>query len=109
MSRAQSALWLATLFGLELKSLTVRETIKSGELHIGTVDTKTSEASSSHGERQSGGFEALSLEEKSTVKKIIFLLDKFCVGDSFYYDNNNNDHKWLAKVLPCQAEARSTE
>ena len=31
-SRAQSALWFATSFGLELKSLTVRET-KSGELH----------------------------------------------------------------------------
>ena len=83
LSRAQSALWFATSFGLELKSLTVRETIKSGELHIVTVDTKTLEASSSHGERQSGGFEALSLEEKSTVEKVLFLLDKFCFWNSF--------------------------
>jgi len=58
-SRAQSALWFATSFVLWLKSLTVRKT-KSGELHAFNVDTKTSEATSSHGEKQSGGLEALS-------------------------------------------------
>lgn len=84
LSRTQSALWFATSFGLQLKSLTIRET-KSGELHTVSVDTKTSEASSSHGERQSSGFEALSLKEKSNVEKVLFLLDKFCVGDSFYH------------------------
>ena len=56
-----------------------------GELHSVTVDTKTSEASSGHGKRQSGGFEALSLEEKSNVEKVLSLLDKFCAEDSFYH------------------------
>ena len=85
MSRAQSALWFATSFGLELKSLTVKER-KSRELHTVRVNTKTSEALTSDGERQSGGFEALSLEEKSNVENVLFLLDKFCVGDSFCHE-----------------------
>ena len=32
------------------------------------------------------GFDSLSEEEKEKVDKILFLLDKFCVGDSFYHE-----------------------
>ena len=28
----------------------------------------------------------LNLEEKSNVEKVLFLLDKFCIGDSFYHE-----------------------
>ena len=83
LSRAQSALWFATSFGLEVKSITVRET-KPGESHSVT-DRKTPEAPDCQENRQTSGFEALSIEDKSNVEKVLFLLDKFCVGDSFYF------------------------
>ena len=75
LSRAQSALWFATSFGLEVKSITVRET-KSGESHTVT-DGKTPEAPAGQEKRQTSGFEAL-------LEKVLFFLDKFCVGDSFF-------------------------
>ena len=84
LSRAQSALWFATSFGLEVKSITVRET-KTGESHTAT-DGKTPEAPACQEKRQTSGFEALSIEDKSNVEKVLFLLDKFCVGDSFYHE-----------------------
>ena len=80
LSRAQSALWFATSFGLELRSLTVRET-KAGRIH-----KIASEVPSGHEARHTSGFESLSLEEKSNVEKVLFLLDKFCIGDSFYHE-----------------------
>lgn len=33
-----------------------------------------------------GGFDSLSKEEKEKVEKVLFLLDKFCVGDMFYHE-----------------------
>ena len=32
------------------------------------------------------GFDTLSEEEKSGVEKVLFLLEKFCVGDNFYHE-----------------------
>lgn len=32
------------------------------------------------------GFEALSDDEKAKVERVLFLLDKFCVGDLFYHE-----------------------
>lgn len=31
-------------------------------------------------------FDLLFEEEKFKVEKVLFLLDKFCVGDNFYYE-----------------------
>ena len=36
----------------------------------------------------SNGFGSLSDEDKSKVVMVLFLLDKFCVGDSFYHEMN---------------------
>ena len=30
-------------------------------------------------------FEALSDEETAKVERVLFILDKFCIGDSFYH------------------------
>ena len=84
LSRAQSALWFATSFGPEVKSFTFWET-KSGQSHTVT-HRKTPEAPACQEKRQTSGFEALSIEDKSNVEKVLFLLDKFCVGDSFYHE-----------------------
>ena len=35
---------------------------------------------------QQTGFDTLSEDEKGNVEKILFLVDKFCVGDSFYHE-----------------------
>jgi hypothetical protein len=71
MSRAQVALSFAKSFGLKLESMTVSE-IKTGIVH--DVSTEKSDAHS---------FDSLPQGEKSKVEKVLFLLGKFCIGDSF--------------------------
>ncbi|CAB4040368.1 Hypothetical predicted protein, partial [Paramuricea clavata] len=60
LSRANVALWFSRSFGLQVESLIVSE-VKSG-------------------------FDALSVDDKSKVEKVLFLLDRFCVGDHFYHE-----------------------
>ena len=43
-------------------------------------------ASDEQQENTATGLDSLSEEEKEKVDKILFLLDKFCVGDSFYHE-----------------------
>ena len=78
MSRAETALWFSKSFGLELESLKVKE-IKTGTSH-------TVMAQGQDPVEKGNGFDALTEEEKSRVEKVLFLLDKFCVGDYFYHD-----------------------
>ena len=80
MSRAKTALWFAKSFGLELQSLTVSELNTACLKH-----TLTTEGQDPYSE-SSNGFDTLSEEEKSRVEKVLFLLDKFCVGDNFYHE-----------------------
>ena len=74
MSRAQVALWFAESFGLKVETMTVSE-IKTGIIHNLSTD-----------KRSAHGFDELPQEEKSKVEKVLFLLDKFCVGDCFYHE-----------------------
>ena len=50
-------------------------------MHTIDVESKESDVTSN-----SNGFDALSDEDKSNVEMVLFLLDKFCVGDSFYHE-----------------------
>lgn len=77
MSRAKVALWFAESFGLKLEKMTVRE-MKTDTVH--NLKTERKDAVDGH------GFDSLSEEDKSKVENILFLLDKFCVGDSFYHE-----------------------
>ena len=77
MTRAQTALWFAKSFGLEVESIAMKE-IKTGSKHNATM------ASAEQQENTATGLDSLSEEEK--VEQILFLLDKFCVGDSFYHE-----------------------
>ena len=72
MSRAQVALWFAKSFGLKVETMTVSE-IKTGIIH-----------NLSTNKRSAHDFHELPQEEKS--EKVLFLLDKFCVGDCFYQE-----------------------
>ena len=76
MSPAQVALWFAKSFGLKLESMTVSET-KTGIIHDLPAEKKKTDAH---------GFDNLPQEEKSKVEKLLFLLDKFCVGECFYHE-----------------------
>ncbi|XP_066016033.1 uncharacterized protein [Pocillopora verrucosa] len=80
MCRAKTALWFAKSFGLELESMTMNEQ-KTGISH-----TVMAEDQMSNYNGNSNAFDSLSEEEKSKVEKVLFLLDKFCVGDNFYHE-----------------------
>ena len=86
LTGAQNALWFSKSFGLELQSVTVIET-KTGKLHIiGTEQAQGPSGVTSNNEEQSRGFEAIPDQEKANVERILFLLDKFCVGDCFHHE-----------------------
>ncbi|CAB4001754.1 Hypothetical predicted protein [Paramuricea clavata] len=72
MSQAKVALWLMKSFGLELKGITAMEQ-NTGTIHSLHVD-------------DCQNFDSLSNEDKEKIEQILFLLDKFCVGDSFYHE-----------------------
>ncbi len=90
LSRAKTALWFAESFGLNITSINVTEK-KTGIVHSVSVDgcdqpnTSTSTADTGDAQQPSG-FDALSKDEKDKVEEILFLLDKFYVGDEFYHE-----------------------
>ncbi|CAB3983662.1 Hypothetical predicted protein [Paramuricea clavata] len=79
LSRAETALWFARSFGLELKSVNVKE-INSGIAHNLMMENNVT------GSTENTGFDALSEDDKAKVEKVLFLLDKFCVGDAFCHE-----------------------
>ena len=54
--------------------------IKTDLMHTIDVESEESDVTSN-----SNGFGALSDDDKSNVEMVLFLLHKFCVGDSFYH------------------------
>lgn len=81
LSRAKTALWFAESFGLEICSITVAEK-KTGLTHPLSVDEKGENTD----DEKACGFDGLSSEEKKRVEELLFLLDKFYVGDGFYHE-----------------------
>ena len=75
LTRAETAIWFAKAFGLELQSLKVKEA-KTGKTHEVNAETKTDEPGE-HSTSQTG---------MSRVEQILYLLDKFCVSDEFYHE-----------------------
>ena len=73
MTRAQTALWFAKSFGLEIESIAMKE-VQTGSKH------NVKMTSDEQQENTATGLDSLSEEEKENVDKILFLLDKFCVG-----------------------------
>ncbi len=69
LSRAKIALWFMKSFGLELTELNVMEQ-QTGIVHSCHSVDDTSK-----------GFHHLSSQEQ-----VLFLLNKFCIGDSFYHE-----------------------
>jgi len=73
-SRAQTALWFSKSFGLGIQGIQVKEQ-KTGNTHYLELEK------SAHQE-----IDSLTDEDKTKIEQVLFLLDKFCVGDSFYHE-----------------------
>lgn len=86
MSRAKVALWFSKAFGLELESLTLKE-VKTGNVH----HMSAMEETATQKIQGTPKIDCISLEEKKKIEQILFLLDKFSVGDSFYHELSVNN------------------
>ena len=71
-NRAQCALWFCESFGLKLSQINFKDD-KGGNY---SVDYNT----------PPDGFSGLSEDDQCNLEKVLFLLDKFCVGDEFYHE-----------------------
>jgi len=73
-NHAQCALWFCESYGLELKQ------IKLKSMHDGSNHTLN------YGTPTSGGYAKLDEDGKNKVEQLLFLLDKFCVGDEIHHE-----------------------
>lgn len=84
LTRAETALWFSKFFGLDIESILVKES-DTGVKH--TIAMKQSLPCDLSEEQETNlKYDSLSVEEKKQVEEILFLLDKFCVGDSFFHE-----------------------
>ena len=74
LSRAQTALWFTKSFGLGIQGIQVKEQ-KTGHTHYLEVEN------TAH-----SGIDSLTDVDNTKIEQVLFLLDKFCVGDSFYHE-----------------------
>ncbi len=84
LSRVQSALWFSKNFGLEVKSLQVQES-NTGIEHEIKIHNSVAENLCTSTKPQVK-FSSLPADEKEKIEQILFLLDKFCVGDQFFHE-----------------------
>lgn len=71
-NKAQYALWFSTSFGLDLKEIKLQD--QDGKTHTMSYSTNQTE------------YSKLSDDTKSKIEQVLFLLDKFCVGDEVYHE-----------------------
>ena len=69
----EKALWFAKTFGLELQSVIFKD--HHGENHTMTYSEKV---------RRS--YKDLTEADQQQVKNVLFILDKFCIGDKAYHE-----------------------
>ena len=74
-TKAQCGLWFCKSFGLELTSIKLKD--DEGLIHTMHYSSPTP---TPH------GYKNLREEEKDKVEQVLFLLDKFCVGDEVYHE-----------------------
>lgn len=72
-TNTEKALWFAKTFGLELESVSFAD--DKGDSH--TMDFT---------EKEKKSFKDLSESEQDLVKNVLFVLDKFCIGDAAYHE-----------------------
>ena len=87
LSRAEVGLWFSKSFGIEIESLHVNECDTGAKhlLHFSGSKGQT-EATECVPEQEKSRYSSLDEYEKKQIQEILFLLDKFYVGDSFYHE-----------------------
>ena len=78
--RVQCALWFCKSFGLELTQFKMRDA--EGMEH--TLDYNDHSPTGCQGTGPT--YASLPQEEKDKIENVLYLLDKFCVGDDFYHE-----------------------
>ena len=76
----EQALWFAETFGLKLSSVRFKDS--GGVSH--TIDYQTSD-------RRKNSYKDLSEEEKEKVKQVLYVTDKFCIGEAAYHSLTMTD------------------
>ena len=80
LSRAQTALWFDNSFGIELESFSVKKSDTSVMHKISCLPNSSNFVSqAAEGEDR---YSSLSEDQKRKVEQFLFVLDKFCAGDS---------------------------
>ena len=72
----EKALWFAGTFGLKLSSVEFAD--DNGRLH--TIEYQ------SNADRTKCSYKDLSEEEKIKVQQVLFITDKFCIGEAAYHE-----------------------
>ena len=72
--KVQCALWFCKSFGLEITQLKLQD--EKGGAH--TLDWEPTPTDAD--------YENLHKEDKKKLEQVLFLLDKFCVGDEVYHE-----------------------
>ena len=83
-TRAQKALQFVELFGLDLECLKMKD---PGSSNTFTVDFKSNNFSAqARCDQNATQYDKLSNDDKVTVESILYLMDKFGVGDEFVHE-----------------------
>ena len=72
-TRIEQALWFSKSFGLQLESVNLID--DSGENHR-----------LSFGKKGLKPYEELSVDEQENVQQVLFIMDKFCIGEAAYHE-----------------------
>ena len=83
LTRAENALWFSKSFGLNIEHILVREN-DTGVKHTLQMTSKLPTEPQEPG--QNSKYNKLSEEDQIQIEQILYLLDKFCVGDSFNHE-----------------------
>lgn len=86
LTRAEIALWFSKSFGLNIERILVRESDTGVKHTLNMTSEKPSELIEPQEPGQNTNYSKLFEEDKIQIEEILYLLDKFCVGDSFYHE-----------------------
>lgn len=86
LTRAEIALWFSKSYGLNIEHILVRESDTGVKHTLHMTSESPSELIEPQEPGQNTHYSKLSEEDKIQIEEILYLLDKFCVGDSFYHE-----------------------
>ncbi|XP_022794722.1 uncharacterized protein LOC111333422 [Stylophora pistillata] len=86
LTRAETALWFSKYFELDIKRILVKESDSGVKHTLSIKKILPCDLAGPNEQATTLKYNSLSEEEKKQVEEILFLLDKFCVGDSFVHE-----------------------